>query len=418
MITHVRQEPTINIFMLDCRPSDDEQSLVSAWKRQVENRFVNLEDVRRVARRRLPRPLFDLVEGSADDEVTARRNRAAWERYALVPFVLRDVAERSQEVELFGLRLATPVVLAPTGLLQMFSRDGDRAAARAAASREVAFTMSTVSMTALEDVAAVGGKRLWFQLYVLRDRAATTSIVRRAADTGVETLFVTVDVPVGGNRERDVRNGFSMPFRVTRRTVAGIARRPRWAWQYLTGPSLELVNMATPVPASKYHPAVVTEAVTSLFNPALTWSDIAWLRSIWPGTLVIKGIMRAEDAAQAREAGADGVVVSNHGGRQLGSAPATADVLPEVLAAVYPDLPVLVDGGIRRGTDILKALALGARAVLVGRPYLYGLAAAGQSGVEAVVDILHRELDSALALSGQGSVADLDSGLLREARLP
>jgi isopentenyl diphosphate isomerase/L-lactate dehydrogenase-like FMN-dependent dehydrogenase len=383
----------------------------------VDNRFVNLEDVRRVARGRLPKPLFDLVEGSADDEVTVRRNLAAWDRYALVPFVLRDVEERSQEVELFGVRLATPVILAPTGLLQLFSRDGDRAAARAAVEREVAFTMSTVSMTSLEDVAAVGGDRLWFQLYVLRDRAATATLVHRAADAGVETLFVTVDVPVGGNRERDVRNGFSVPFRVTSRTIAGIARRPRWAWQYLTGPPLELANIATPGPASKHNPAVVTEAVTSQFNPALTWSDLAWLRSIWPGTLVVKGIMSARDAAQAVEIGADGVVVSNHGGRQLGSAPATADVLPEVVAEVGPDLPVLVDGGIRRGTDVLKALALGARAVLVGRPYLFGLSAAGQAGVESVIDILHRELDRALALSGQRSVVDLESGLLRKVQL-
>jgi L-lactate dehydrogenase (cytochrome) len=375
--------------------------------------FVNIEEMRAAASRRLPRPLYDLVEGAADDEVTARRNRAAWDDYSLVPHVLRDVSVRSQETTLFGLRLSTPVVLAPTGLLQMFSRDGDRAAARAAVTRGTAFTMSTVSMTTLEEVAKVGGERLWFQLYVLRNRDATEGLVRRAIAAGVQTLFVTVDVPTAGNRERDVRNGLSFPFKVKGRSVAHVAMRPGWAYRYFTGPRLTLANMATPVAASRHNPAAVTVAVSSQFNPALTWDDISWLRSIWPGNLVIKGLMTGADAKRACDVGADGVVVSNHGGRQLGSAPATVEALPEVVDAVGGQVPVLVDGGVRRGTDVVKAIALGASAVLIGRPYLYGLAAGGQSGVERVLDIYRDEIDRALALSGQTDVAALDPELVR-----
>jgi L-lactate dehydrogenase (cytochrome) len=375
--------------------------------------FVNVEDVRAAARRRLPRPLYDLVEGAADDEVTARRNRDAWDAYALVPHVLRDVSVRSQQIDLFGLRLKTPVVLAPTGLLQLFSRDGDRAAARAAVTRGTAFTMSTVSMTTLEEVAKVGNERLWFQLYVLRDRKATADLVSRAIAAGVQTLIVTVDVPTAGNRERDVRNGLSLPFRIKGRSVAHVAMRPSWAYRYFTGPPLTLANMPTPVAASRHNPAAVTVAVSSQFNPALTWDDISWLRSIWPGNLVVKGLMTGDDATRAREVGADGVVVSNHGGRQLGSAPATLDALTEVVEAVGSAVPVLVDGGVRRGTDVVKAVALGASAVLVGRPYLYGLAADGQAGVERVLDIYRDEIDRALALSGQANLAALDPGVIR-----
>lgn len=375
-------------------------------------RAVNLDDVRALAARRLPRPVLDLVDGGADDEVTLRRNTAAFAGRTLLPRAFADVTRCDTATTVLGTALAAPLLFAPTGAARVLHRDAELAVARAALARGVGYVHGEVSGYRLEAVAAVAPDRTWLQVYAGPDKDRTRALLRRAADTGIRVLVVTVDVPVFGNRERDRRNRLTIPLRLTPVAALRCATRPRWALDALRG------NLPQAAPTDgRVSPFATQRRILSSLYP-VTAADLDFLRREWPGPLVVKGIVHPADAATAVEHGVDGVVVSNHGGRQLDRAPATVDALPAVVAAVAGRAEVLLDGGVRRGTDVLTALALGARAVLLGRPALHGLAAGGQAGVERVAEILQAEFDRALALTGFASPAAVDAGCLADPPTP
>jgi len=374
---------------------------------------LNIDELRLRARRRLPRAVFDFIDGAAEDEVTLRRNRAAFARHALVPRVAVDVSSVDLVTTVLGERLLAPLVLAPTGLCGMATSRGEVPAARAAADAGVRWAASCLSSVTLEEIAREAPGDHWFQLYVWKDRAFTQKLIERAAAGGYRVLVVTLDVPVLGQRERDVRNGATIPPRVTLRNAIDVLRCPKWLWTIWRGPPVTFANVTPADGSATLKPFALSPFVNSLFDPAVTWKDVEWMRRLWKGPLAVKGVMTAEDARLSIEHGADAVIVSNHGGRQLDDAPGSLEVLPEVAEAVGSRAEVLLDGGIRRGTDMAKALALGARACMVGRPYLYGLAAAGQSGVADAIRILVAELRRAMALMGCKRIGDLGPGCLR-----
>lgn len=374
--------------------------------------FKTIEDLRTAARRRLPRAVFDFIDGAAEDEITLRRNRAGFGEWAFSPTALVDVGQIDRTTTVLGASLALPLVLAPTGLSGMAASRPEVAAARAALSRRIAYTASCLSAMTLEQIAAEAPGPHWFQVYLWRDRKITLSLVERAAKAGYTTLVVTVDVPVIGQRERDARNGATIPPRLNRHNAFDTLRRPGWLLGVMRNPPFEFANL-TSEHGSARRPFALTRFANDQFDPSITWEDVKTLRSVWRGPLVIKGIMRAEDAIIAAEHGVDGVVVSNHGGRQLDGLPASLTVLPEVVEAVGNRIEVLFDGGIRRGSDIVKALALGARACMVGRAYLYGLGAAGEAGAARAIEILDSEMTRTMALLGRRAIGDLDRTSLR-----
>jgi len=377
---------------------------------------ITIEDLRSHARRRLPRMVFEFVDGGAEDESTIRANRRGFEDLAFRPRVLVDVSRRSQEVTVLGRRLSTPVLLAPTGLSRVAGRDGELAAARAAATCGTLSVVSTAASVSLEDVAAAAPEPQWFQLYPWGDRAVTTRLIERARRLGYTAMVVTADVPVIGGRERDLRNGMTVPPRVSPRTGYDVARHPRWLAELLTGPRITFANLVGLFPHLSHSASSLARQSLELLNAAHTWDDLTWMKETWGGPTLLKGVMCAEDAALAVEHGCDAVIVSNHGGRQCDCLPATIDVLPEVVAAVGDRAEVLLDGGIRRGSDVVKALALGAKACLVGRPWLYGLAAGGETGVVQALEMLRAEIDRTLALVGRPGIGDLDPTVLRRRR--
>jgi isopentenyl diphosphate isomerase/L-lactate dehydrogenase-like FMN-dependent dehydrogenase len=368
---------------------------------------VNIADLRGRARLRLPRAIFDYIDGGAEDEVTLRENMRAFERVSFVPRMLVDATTRDMSTTVLGQKIDVPIILAPCGMPGIFWPNGEVLAARAAARFGTIFSLSTLSFASLEDVAAATNGPLWFQLYVFRDRELSRSIVERALKAGYQALLLTVDVQVAGARERDVYNGFTIPPRITASNVLDSIWRVGWIRGVLRGPPLTFRNVA-PESSGAQDAVPLAGYVNRQFDPGLTWAVVDWLRSLWPRHLIIKGIMTAEDARLAAEHGADGIIVSNHGGRQLDSASSSIEVLPEIVRAVGDRLEVLLDSGVRRGSDVAKAIALGARAVLVGRAYLYGLAYAGGPGVETALGILTRELDRTLTLLGRPSIADLE----------
>jgi 4-hydroxymandelate oxidase len=357
------------------------------------NELINLFDFERVAIERLPAGARDYFRGGAHDELTLRDNHAAFERWQIHYRVLRNVAQRELATELFGHRIEWPVLVAPTACHQLAHPEGELATARAAAAVGTAMVLSTISNFAMEDVAREARRGLWFQLYVYRDRGITSDLVARAVDCGCQAIALTVDAPVGGVRERDLRNAFAFPSELPLRNVLPSGS--------------EAVVPDVPVSFQQY--------VNSMFDPSLGWSDLEWLCSRTKLPVLIKGVVRPDDAVRAAEHGARGVIVSNHGGRQLDTAPAALDVLESIVQAVGERLTVLADGGVRRGTDVLKALALGARAVLVGRPVLWGLAVDGEAGARRVLELLRNELDVAMALSGCRTIAEIDRDLVRRA---
>jgi isopentenyl diphosphate isomerase/L-lactate dehydrogenase-like FMN-dependent dehydrogenase len=345
--------------------------------------------------------VFDFIDGAAEDEVTMRRNRRAFSDVEIVPQPLVDVGQRDQRVMVLGRELPSPLILGPAGLAGVAWPGGEATAARAAGERGLPFVLSTAGSASIEDVARSSCGPLWFQLYLWRDRDVTHRLVERAETAGYETLCLTVDVPMSGQRERDLRHGFVIPPAVSVRNMIDVVRHPAWARRVLGGPPVTFGNFVDSA-SDRGDDDVVTlgQIVNAQLNPTATWDDVAWLRHAWPGSLVLKGILDPEAARRAVDAGADGVVVSNHGGRQLDGAPATIDVLPDVADAVGGCIEVLVDGGVRRGVDVVRALGLGARACLIARPYLYGLAAAGEAGVLRAVDVMIAEVDRVMALSG------------------
>lgn len=391
-----------------------------AWERRPFRgsdiaRALNVADLREVARRRLPRFVFEYVDGGAEDEVTLRSNRAAFERLRLLPRTLIDTAARHQRTQILASPAPTPMVIAPTGFNGMIYPEGDLALARVAARRGVPFTLSTVSTVRLEDVAKSAGGRLWMQLYVLKDRAIARDIMQRAAACGYEALVFTTDANVFGNREWDQR-GYRAPGKPTLRTVLDTLRHPRWFSGVMLRHGMpRFRNLESFLPAGAVTAVGGSTVVPKLFDATLSWDDITWMRQQWRGKLLIKGVLTAADAERAASLGCDGIVITNHGGRQLDSCVAPIDVLPEIVAAVGGRLAVLLDSGVRRGTDIAKALALGAQAVMIGRPTLYGLAAGGEAGVERALSILTTEFDRVLGQLGCNSVADLTPQHVRPA---
>jgi L-lactate dehydrogenase (cytochrome) len=376
--------------------------------------MVNINDLRQAAQRRLPRAVFDYVDGGAEDEATLRNNRLGFERYTFNPRVLVDVSQRDQSTTVLGQRLTSPLILAPTGFSGMLRHRGEALAAHAAAQKGVIYTCSTMSICSMEEIAAASGGPLWFQLYVWRDREITRSLIDRAQVIGARALVVTVDTPVLGQREKDLRNGLIIPPRVTLGNLLDLLRRPAWLREFLSHPRPTFGNFVGA--AGVKHDAVSLGAFTQQqFSAAITWDDLDWFRSIWNGPLAIKGVMSAADARLAVEHGVDAIVVSNHGGRQSDYLPGAIDVLPEVVDAVAGQAEVILDGGVQRGSDVVKALALGAKACLIGKAFNYGLAAGGEAGASRAIEILQDEIDRCLALLGCPTLADLDRTVLRGA---
>jgi (S)-mandelate dehydrogenase len=373
-----------------------------------------VKDYRELARRRLVRFAFDYLEGGAEDGRTLARNMAAWQTLLFRPRALQDVAEVDTGVELFGRRQALPMLVGPTGLNGLYWPRAEEALARGARDAGVPFVLSTASTSLLEDVRAASDGEMWLQLYVQQDRRIAEDMMARARGAGFHALMLTVDTMVHGKRDHDVRNGFRLPVPLTPRLVADLATHPRWCLRMLRqGGSPQLVNLARSagVPANLQAQAA---AMSRQMDMSLTWSDIDWVRRHWNGPVIVKGILDAADAREALKHGADGIVVSNHGGRQLESAPSALERLPEIVAATGSQLQVFIDGGVRRGSDIAKALALGARAVLLGRAPLYGLAARGPEGVAEVLSILRGEFETTLRLLGVTAARKLDATSLCE----
>ncbi|MBN9020835.1 MAG: alpha-hydroxy-acid oxidizing protein [Rhizobiales bacterium] len=366
--------------------------------------LLSIADMRRAARRTLPRPVFDLADGAAEDEWTLRRNEAAFGDVALLPKPLDGTPARDLSVTLFGHRLATPVMLGPTGMQGLFWPDGERCAARAAKAAGAGFVLSHASISTLEEVAGTGVSPRFMQVFIYRDRDFTWQFVDRAAAAGYEGLVLTVDNQFGGNRERDRRNGFTIPPRLGPVQVGAMAIKPGWLWRMRKAlPGLSFANYVkdgVPIDFRKSN-------VAAMFDPGMSWADVEAMRKRWKGPFLLKGILHPDEARRAPDYGVDGIIVSNHGGRQLDGAASAIEALPAVVEAVGGRIPVLVDGGFRRGTDVLKALCLGASATLVGRPQLWGLSVAGEAGVAHVLEIFRSEIDRAMGLLGVRSLAEL-----------
>jgi isopentenyl diphosphate isomerase/L-lactate dehydrogenase-like FMN-dependent dehydrogenase len=368
----------------------------------------SIEDLRLRARARLPRMVFDFIDGGADAETTLRDNQAAFERVRLRPRTLVDVSERDSSTTVFGERWALPLAIAPTGMSRIAGREGDLAGARAAARAGVGFALSTMSSHSIEEVAAAAPDApLWFQLYLWRDPEIAPRLVERARAAGYRALVLTTDVPVIGNRLRDRRNGFVFPPKIRPGTALDLLRHPRWLAQAPSAMNFANAEIDTRNPIA--HAQLVQKLLGS---DTATWERFEELRGQWDGPLIVKGVITAEDAVRAADLGADGIVVSNHGGRQLDGVPSAISSLPRIAAALEGKAVLILDGGVRRGSDLVKARALGARACLVGRPWLYGLAADGERGVGAALGLFAAELDRTLALLGVTSLDDVDASVL------
>jgi isopentenyl diphosphate isomerase/L-lactate dehydrogenase-like FMN-dependent dehydrogenase len=375
--------------------------------------IIDIEDLRKAARRRLPRGVFDYLDGGAESEITLRENVRAFEEWIFRPRNASHIERPETRRRVCGTELAFPMVLAPIGYSRLLYPGGEISAARAARAKGITYALPTIAGHSIEEVRAGAQGPLWYQLYTIGGRPAVEPALERARKAGYEVLLVTIDTAVAGMRERDLRNGnkellgkslwAKLPY------LPSVLAHPRWLWSFWRdGGVPRLPNIVV-----GGEPLEAMDVTAALADAALTWDDLRWVRASWPGPIVMKGVLTAEDARRAVDAGAQGVVVSNHGGRQLDGAPPTVEVLPEVVAAVGDQIEVLVDGGVRRGSHVVKALALGARAVLIGRPYLFGLAAAGQAGVERVLDVFAEEMMRTMTLLGCPAVSDLSPDWLR-----
>lgn len=388
------------------------------WKRRPFTggdfaRVQNIADLRAVARRRVPHFAFEYVEGGSEDEASLRGNRTAFEPLRLVPRTLVDTSNRHLKTEILGRPAAAPLAIGPTGLNGMLHPDGDIGLARAAARLGIPFTLSTMSTTRLEDVAKQAGGRLWMQLYVMKNRAIAEDIMSRAAAAGYEALVFTTDANVFGSREWD-RRSYVAPGEPTLRAKLDALLHPGWLRTVLLRNGIpRFRNLEAFLPPGAASAVGGSTIIPKLFEPTITWDDITWIRRIWPRKLLIKGVLNVADAERAAALGCDGIVLTNHGGRQLDYCVSSVDVLPEIAAAVGKRLSILVDGGFRRGTDVVKAIALGAHAVMTGRATLYGLAANGERGVERALEILTTEMDRVMGQLGVNSVADLGPHIVR-----
>ena len=372
---------------------------------------INIDDLRTVARKRLPRAVFEFMDGGAQDEITLRANREDFRSMRLMPRVLTDIETRNQSVELLGKRYDAPIILAPTGLAGLLSRRGELAAVRVASRMNIPYCLSTMATCSIEDISAEVDAPNWFQLYVLRDRGLTKAFIERARDARCSALVLTVDTKVQGPRERDMRNGFTVPPRFTASTLLDFALHWRWLLDVACGPKIIFRNfVGTGVDANSA--VTITQFITGQYDLSVSWRDVEWFKSQWGGPLLLKGLLSPADARQAIDAGVDGIIVSNHGGRQLDGAISAIAALPAMVDAVAGRLPLILDGGVRRGSDVIKAIALGATACMIGRAWLYGLAAGGESGVERALTILRDEIDVALALLGCADLSKVDRSVL------
>ncbi|MFN4183357.1 MAG: alpha-hydroxy acid oxidase [Hyphomonas sp.] len=367
----------------------------------------NLMDFRAGAKRRLPAPLFHYIDGGADDEWSLVNNTKAFERYQLLPNYLRDISKVDLSTKVLGVEMSMPVFCAPTGMTRLFHHGKELAVARAAARAGVMYTLSTLSTTSLEDVAGATMGPKMFQIYILKDRELTKEFVQRCRAAGYDALCLTVDTALAGNRERDKRTGMMMPPKLTLSSLASFAAHPHWAAHFLMDPDFKLANVVHRVDAIGNGSMGLIEYVNSQFDRTVTWDDAAWLIEQWGGPFAVKGLQTAEDAKRAVDIGATAIMISNHGGRQLDSSPAPIDCVAPMRDAVGDAIELIVDGGVRRGTHVLKALALGANACSFGRPYLYGLAAHGEAGVDRVLQLVREELERSSALMGCSSVSQL-----------
>lgn len=375
------------------------------------NTLVNLADFRRQASRVLPSPIFQYMDGGADDEWSLGENVAAFDRYEFRPKVLVDVDEIDIKARVLGCDLSMPLILSPTGMSRLFSHERELGVARAANKAGLLYTLSTMATTSIEEVAAACDLKM-FQIYILKDRGLTREQIARCREAGYNALCLTVDTPMAGNRERDLRTGFVMPPRFTARSMLSFVVRPRWSLRFLADSKFRLANIDHRIDALGDDVLSVIEYVNGQFDRTITWRDVEWLASEWEGPLAIKGLVTPDDANQAHACGASAVVVSNHGGRQLDGAPAPINCIEPIRDRVGQSLEIILDGGVRRGAHIVKALALGADACAVGRPYLWGLAVAGERGVDEVINIIKREMITTMTLLGRQNVTALDKNVV------
>jgi L-lactate dehydrogenase (cytochrome)/(S)-mandelate dehydrogenase len=378
----------------------------------LQRRGYSIAALRELARRRLPRMLFDMVDGGAGDEITLRRNEAELAAIELLPKLLAGAPRRDQSVELFGAKLPSPIIIGPTGLAGLLWPRAELCAARAAARFGTIYSTSHASTSTLEEIAAATPGPKWMQVFLYKDRGLTAEFATRAAAAGYQGLILTVDNQVVADRDRDARNGMSFPLRLGPRSVLDFVSRPGWCARMRETPSPTFVNYGARTSIGAFGPLMVEQ-----LDPAIGWSDVERLRGQWRGPMLIKGLLHPEEARRARDLGLDAVIVSNHGGRQLDGAVASIAALPGIVDAVGGQIPVLIDGGFRRGVDVVKALALGARAVLIGRPHLWGVSCAGEDGVHWVLELFRREIDRALALGGWDSIGNLDPSIFFRARV-
>ena len=371
----------------------------------------SIEDLRQLAQRRLPRAVFDFFDGGAEDEVTLQDNAAAYRRLRLMPKVLTDVSSIDTSTVVLGHRAALPIAIAPTGAAGFGWHGGDIAIARAAAAVGIPYTLSSTATASIEQIAKAAPGRLWFQAYILRNKPFLEALIQRALAADYEALVITVDLPVGGKRERDFRNDFSVPFRFTPKNIVDFMQHPRWLSSIIRHGMPVMENLIG-LDAQATSSTAIASSVGRNYDPAFNWDGLQKIRDNWPRKLIVKGILGPEDALRVANMGCDAVVVSNHGGRQLDGAVATFDALPGVVRAVNGRIPVLLDGGIRRGSDVVKALARGAQGVMLGRATLYGASAAGEPGASRAIAILKDELVRTMQLCGACTTHDIDATVL------
>jgi L-lactate dehydrogenase (cytochrome) len=375
----------------------------------------SIADLRHLAWRRLPAPIFHYLDGGADDEISLRRNSAAFDDYAILPRALQDVSVIDPSTTLLGKPIAMPLICAPTGMSRLFHHGAEPAVARAASRAGLFYTLSTMATTTLEDIAAATPGPRMFQVYLFKDKGLTAEFVQRCIACRYDALCLTIDTPVAGNRERDRVTGMQMPPRFTLASLASFAAHPAWSLAYVRNSDFNIRNVAHRVDAIGHASMGVIDYVNSQFDRTASWNDAAILRSSWPGPFVIKGVQSVPDARRAVEVGASALMISNHGGRQLDGTLAPVDLVARIRDALGAGVELIVDGGVRRGTHVLKALSLGANACSIGRPYLYGLAACGEAGVHRALSLLRDEFVRAMALAGVTSVRDITADLLDRA---
>lgn len=377
-------------------------------------RAANIADLRLMAKAHLPHGIFDYIDGGAEDEITMRRNSDAFQRYSFVPRILRDVSDIDTSTTLLGRTLSSPIIFSPTGFTRIAHSQGELAVARVAARHGLPYCLSTLSTRSIEEVATVSNGPKWFQVYVWRDRELVRDMLSRAQNNGYDTIMLTVDTAVLGRRERDVRRGFTLPPTLGLGTLIDGVRHPSWTWDFVRHDPITFANISGAAGRSAGTAVTLSDFISDQFDPALSWEEIDWFRENWNGHIIVKGVQSVADAVTAHSVGVDAIALSNHGGRQLDGSPAPLDLIAPVAQATGGALPLICDGGVRRGSDIVKALALGATACTMGRSYLYGLGAAGEEGVEKALTMLTSELRRTMQLTGVRSIAEITPALVEE----